>query len=147
MTENGAVKRAVCEVKNDKLVKLTESSIERVNGEIIAKPLNGTNSFTVLEGTLVSLNMMLFNPSIFDYIEQKFPEYLANNRDHLADFEYLIPDVLFDSIQDKFATVDVIKTTATWYGVTYKEDLPGVKKALEELIEKKEYNKNLWKKI
>ena len=144
ITENGAVKRGVCEVKNNKPIKLIESSVERKNDKIIAKPLNGQASFEVAENDTVSMNMLLFTPSIFDYIEKKFPKFLEENKNNMEECEFLIPDVLFESIKEKFATVDVLKTSATWYGVTYKEDKDSVKEAIKNLVLSGEYKNNLW---
>ena len=76
--------------------------------------------------------------------EKKVKEFLEKNQDNLEKCEYLIPDVLFEAIDDKFATCEVIRTTATWYGVTYKEDTPEVRKSIKELIDKGEYPLNLW---
>ena len=43
LTENGSVKRGVCNVDNNGyLTNLTESKVERVNNEIIASPLDGS---------------------------------------------------------------------------------------------------------
>lgn len=144
ITENGAVKRGICEVSGASLTKLTESSVEKIQDKIIAKPLSGAKEFEVGENDTVSMNMLLFTPSIFPYIEMKFPEFLNKNKDDLEKCEFLIPDVLFESIKDNYATVEVLKTTATWYGVTYKEDAEGVKKALKEYVENKEYPNHLW---
>ena len=48
LTENGSVKRGVCNVDNNGyLTNLTESKVERVNNEIIASPLDGSKAFTV----------------------------------------------------------------------------------------------------
>ena len=58
--------------------------------------------------------------------------------------EYLIPDVLFNSVEDNYATVKVIKTTATWSGVTYREDLDNLKLFISKLISQGDYNENLW---
>lgn len=52
MSENGAVKRGVCEVENGYLKKLIESSVEKVDGKIIATPLNGSNPFEIKESYL-----------------------------------------------------------------------------------------------
>ena len=41
-------------------------------------------------------------------------------------------------------TVDLMITTAKWYGVTYKEDQEMVKKAFLEMTKQKIYPKNLW---
>lgn len=144
ITENGAVKRGVCEIDGDVLNKITESSVERINGKIIAKPLSGSEPFEVAEDDMVSMNMLLFTPSIFDYIESHFKEFLDSNKDNLEKCEYLIPDVLFDTIKEGYATAKVIKTTATWYGVTYKEDAEGVKKALKKLVDENVYPNHLW---
>lgn len=144
ITENGSVKRGICEVEDNKLLKLTESKVERVNDKIIATPLDGEAPFIVSENTPVSMNMLLFNPSIFEYLNKEFPKFLEENKNDYESSEYLIPNALFDSIKDNFSTVDVIKTTAEWHGVTYREDADDVKKAIRDLIARGEYNNNLW---
>ena len=145
MTENGSVKRGVCEVDGDNLVKIVESNIERKDKKIIASPLNESEPFEVSGNDTVSMNMLLFTPSIFKYIEDNFKPFFDENKNNLEKCEYLIPDVLFKSISEKYATAKVLKTTATWYGVTYKEDAEGVKKSLKDLVDKKEYPNDLWK--
>ena len=146
ITENGRVKRGVCEVENSVLKKITESSVGREeSGKITAIPLDESiPEFDVSEDDTVSMNMLLFTPSIFKYIEDHFKEFLDNNQDNLEKCEYLIPDVLFKAIKDNYATCNVIPTTATWYGVTYKEDADGVKKALKSLVDSGEYPNHLW---
>lgn len=145
LTENGSVKRGVCNVDNNGyLTNLTESKVERVNNEIIASPLDGSKAFTVKDDDTVSMNFLLFTPSIFNYIEECFPEFFDNNKDNLLTAEYLIPDVLSNLIKNNKASTKVIPTSANWYGVTYKEDTPGVKKAIQNLVDNHEYNDNLW---
>ena len=146
ITENGAVKRGVCKLENGELTNLVESSVGRVeSGKIMAKPLDETiPEFEVQEDDTVSMNMLLFTPSIFEYIKDHFKEFLDKNQDNLEKCEYLIPDVLFKSIEEDYATCKVIPTTATWYGVTYKEDADGVKKALKGLVDNGEYPNHLW---
>lgn len=145
LTENGSVKRGVCNVDNNGyLTNLTESKVERVNNEIIASPLDGSKAFTVKDDDTVSMNFLLFTPSIFNYIEEGFPEFFDNNKDNLLTAEYLIPDVLSNLIKNNKASTKVIPTSANWYGVTYKEDTLGVKKAIQNLVDNHEYNDNLW---
>ncbi len=146
ITENGSVKRGVCEVTDSHLTKIIESSVEKdETGKIMAYPLDEKIApFEVAENDTVSMNMLLFTPSIFSYIGKYFEEFLEKNKDNLEKCEYLIPDVLFRSIQENYATATVLKTTATWYGVTYKEDAEGVKKALKEMVDKGEYPNHLW---
>lgn len=144
ITEVGSVKRGICKVKDNYLQKLTESKVERVNGVIIAQPLSGAPSFEVSDDTTVSMNMLLFTPSIFDYIEKKLPEFLEKNKNKADSAEFLIPDVLFEAIEEGVAEVEVIKTTATWHGVTYKEDAKDVKDSIRKLISENEYKEKLW---
>ena len=144
ITASGSVKRGVCEVTEGYLQKLIESTVERVDGKIIAQPLNGTPSFEVEEDTTVSMNLLLFNPSIFNYLEKKLPEFLEKNSNKIDSAEFLIPDVLFESIEEGISDVKVIKTTATWHGVTYKEDTDDVKNSIKELVSMGVYKENLW---
>ena len=146
ITENGTVKRGVCEVKDNYLTRIVESKVGRIeDGSILATPLDESiEPFKVDENQTVSMNMLLFDQSIFKRINDGFKEFLEKNQDNLEKCEYLIPDVLFEAIDDKFATCEVIRTTATWYGVTYKEDTPEVRKSIKELIDKGEYPLNLW---
>ncbi len=145
ITENGAVKRGVCAVEGNKLVKLEESSVERIaDGRIIATPLCGDEPFEVAEDDTVSMNMLLFDTTIFKHIEENFPVFFENNKNNLEKAEYLIPILLFDLIKENKVTTEVIKTTSSWYGVTYKEDADSVKQALKEMVENLEYPNNLW---
>ena len=145
LTENGSVKRGVCNVDSiGYLTSLTESKVEKVGNEIIANPLDGSDSFVVEDTATVSMNFLLFTPTIFNYIEESFPKFFDNNKDNLITSEYLIPDVLSNLIKEKKASTKVIPTSANWYGVTYKEDTPGVKAAIRNLVNIHEYNDNLW---
>lgn len=144
ITENGSVKRGVCEQSDGKLTRIVESKVERIDGKIIASPLSGAEDFEVREDQTVSMNMLLFTPSIFEYIEKKFPSFLDENKDNLMTCEYLIPDVLQETIEVGYATAEVLPTTATWYGVTYKEDTEDVRNALKDLVDQKQYPNNLW---
>ena len=145
LTENGSVKRGVSEVSsNGDLIKITESKVEKVGDVMTAYPLSGSEPFVVSEDDTVSMNFLLFTPTIFKYLEEKFPVFLDKNRDNLLTAEYLIPDVLQVLIDEHKASAKVISTDASWYGVTYREDTPGVREAINELVEKGEYNNNLW---
>lgn len=144
LTESGAVKRGICEVEDGYLTKITESNVERLNGKIMATELDSDNTFEVSEDSIVSMNMLLFTPSIFSYLEEKFPKFLIDNKEKLDTCEFLIPNVLFSAIKEKYANVKVIKTTSTWHGVTYKEDVVDVKNSIKDLINRGEYKNNLW---
>lgn len=142
LTENGSVKRGVCVVNNNKLVNLIESKIERIDGKNVCEPLNGSNKFIIEDNTKVSMNMICFTPKLFNYIEEKFKDFL-NNSDLLTS-EFLIPDVLSMGIKENFCEVEVLDTTSTWVGVTYKEDKDMVVNYIDKLIEDEIYPSKLW---
>lgn len=142
MTENGSVKRGVLNIKDGNLDSISESSISKEDGKIIASPLNGDEPFEITEDTLVSMNMLIFDTGIFKYLDEKIVEFFKNN-ENLEKCEFLIPDVMSDA-NNSYATVKVLKTDANWYGVTYKEDSENVKKALKALSETNEYPNKLW---
>ena len=141
---NGSVKRGVCHSKDGYLTDLIESKVEYVGSDIVASPLNGSGSFKITPDTLVSMNMLGFNTSIFDYIESNFPKFLNDNKDNLLKCEYLIPDTLFDGIRNGFCRVQLLSTSAKWQGVTYREDKQLVVDEINSLIESGIYPSNLW---
>lgn len=141
---NGAVKRGICKEENGKLKDLIESSVEKINDKIIAKPLDGDTEFIVEDDSLVSTNLLLFTPKIFDYLEEKLTKFLEINKNDLSKCEFLIPDVVKDAIKEDRIEVDLLSTNAIWHGVTYKEDKEEVVKAIDELIKEKVYPNKLW---
>lgn len=145
LTENGSVKRGVCEEENGYLTNIIECKVEKVDSEIIATPLEGGNSFKVLEDAPVSMNMFAFTKDIFKYLEEGFPLFLDKHKEDIDTCEYLIPLVVFEEIENKIATVEVLKTNAIWQGITYKEDKEKVVKEIKKLVDNNEYPKDLWK--
>lgn len=144
LTENGSVKRGICQIKDNHLEKITESSVERKDGKIIATPLDNEEPFTIKEDTIVSMNMFAFTPKIFTYIEEHFAEFLEKSKDNIDKCEYLIPDVVFEQIKKGMVQVDALKTTARWYGITYKEDKEQLVKSINDLVQDGMYPANLW---
>lgn len=144
LTVNGSVKRGVCEESNGYLTKLTESVVEEIDGKIIATPLGKEEQHEIARDTRVSTNMFAFTTEIFNYIEETFPSFLDRNKENLEKCEFLIPDVIEDAISKNRAVVTMLKTSAIWQGVTYKEDKEKVVEEINKLVEEGEYPRNLW---
>ena len=78
------------------------------------------------------MNMWGFTPALFPQIEAAFAEFLARSGQDLNS-ECYIPatvDVLINSGQ---CVVQVLPTSSRWFGVTYREDKPGVVEAMAGL--------------
>ena len=144
MTENGSVKRGVTIAENGILKSITESKIEEIDGKIQATALNSGEEYELNRDALVSMNLLAFDLSIFDYLEKKIDEFFKENEDKLDNCEMYIPEIMSQAHQEGFAVAKVLDTKAKWYGVTYKEDTDLVRKSLKELVEQGEYPENLW---
>lgn len=128
LSENGTVSRGICEVDaNNYLTAVTECTKigTQADGSIKDEELNKQLS----PNDVVSMNFWGFTPTVFSEIEKQFIEFYPKNKDNLKS-EFYIPKVVDQMLKDKAAQVKVIPTEAKWFGVTYKEDTPGVNAAL-----------------
>jgi len=144
LTENGSVKRGVCESQNGYLTKIVESSVEKINNTITVKPLNGLPEFTVEDDTLVSMNMFIFTKKIFKHLEEGFIEFFKDPATDLLKSEFLIPEVVCNLVLTGEATVKILPTTAVWQGITYKEDKQALVDGINKLVEEGIYPDKLW---
>ena len=144
LTPNGAAKRGVMEVADNKLLRITESKVAPKRNKIIAAPLHSSNGKEIDEDTLVCMNLLLFSPDLFDILSDELYLFLSLHQKNLDDYEFQIPDVLDTCLKKNIKTIDLINTTSTWYGMTYKEDKETVEKALRELTSAGLYPQHLW---
>jgi len=145
LTEHGHVARGVCTVSQDGyLAEIHERRrIERF-GEIAKYTEDGENWIEIPKGSVVSMNMWGFTPSLFSELEARFPQFLQKNSDSIQKAEYFLPDVVGDLLKEKRATVKVLATNERWFGVTYQQDKPRVKRAIRDLIRRGVYPEKLW---
>ena len=94
--------------------------------------------------SLVSMNLLAFDLSIFEYLDEKIVEFFKANENNLNGCEMYIPEIMSQAHQEGYAVAKVLDTKAKWYGVTYKEDTDNVRKSIKELVEQGEYPNNLW---
>ena len=75
------------------------------------------------EDTPVSMNMFGFTPDYFKYSEDYFATYLKDNIDNPKS-EFYIPTMVNKLVAEGRAQLRVLRSSAQWFGVTYKEDKP-----------------------
>ncbi len=139
----GPAKRGVCNAENGYLKNIIESSVEKVNGIITAKPLSGKEEFTINDDNLVSMNMFGFTPDLFPILEREFVNFFRTSED-LVTSEFLIPELVEKLISNNEKNVQVRKTDAKWLGMTYQEDKEMVIDEVKKLVDNGEYPNNLW---
>jgi dTDP-glucose pyrophosphorylase len=145
MSENGTVSRGIC-LEDDKefLVSVTERHhIQYANGGIAFEEDDAALVF-IHPDTLVSMNFWGFTPEYFKQTEALFSDFVKNNSDSLK-AEFYIPFAIDNLINNKIASVKVLRSDAKWFGVTYKEDKPFVIEKLAQLIKSGVYPAKLWK--
>jgi NDP-sugar pyrophosphorylase family protein len=144
LSENGTVNRGVCQVDSKgNLTSIAERlNISRQGDKIICDDNQEPKELPL--DSQVSMNFWCFHPSIFQYSETLFLEFLRNNLDK-PKAEFFIPIVADRFINDGVGVIKIIPTSSQWFGVTYKEDAPEVKESLDELVKAGEYPPELWK--
>lgn len=119
LSENGTVSRGVCKVENGYLKSLDEMTDIPFDTDIP-------------KDTPVSMNMWGLDVGIFDYLRKEFNLFLEENINEPKK-EFLLPLIINKRVNETGMQVKVLPTDEQWYGVTYSEDLPAVKKAIAEL--------------
>ena len=89
------------------------------------------------------MNFWGFTPRYFEFGEQLFLDFLENNKENLK-AEFFIPYIVNEILSSGVASVEVLKSNAKWFGVTYKKDKEIVQKAIERLKNDNVYPTNLW---
>ena len=129
LSDFGPVTRGVCNVENDKLDTVVETENLKKKDNYIS-----TNRNITLDGSEpVSMNMWGFTPSLFNYLHEDFVNFLNDEGNELKS-EFLIPTVINNLVQNNQEEVYVLRSNASWFGVTYKEDKPFVINKIQELI-------------
>ena len=133
LSENGSVSRGVCEIdEQGLLVGMTErTAISRTNNGIEYKDTDGS-LHPLTPDTTVSMNLFGFTPDYFGESEKLFVTFLQEKGQEMKS-EYYIPYAVNTFIANGYAKMNVLKTTAQWFGVTYKEDRPSVVARLKAL--------------
>ncbi|WP_448908191.1 sugar phosphate nucleotidyltransferase [Hoylesella shahii] len=146
LSENGTVARGVCSTdENGLLTTVVErTEIMRVEGKVSYKDEEG-QWVAIEDNTPVSMNMWGFSPDYFDYSEEYFKDFLADekNRTNLK-AEFFIPLMVNKLVNDKTATVKVLDTTSKWFGVTYSADREGTVERIQSLVNEGVYPSKLF---
>ena len=149
VTEHGTVARGLCQVdENGHLVNVVErTKIGTYEGGIHFTEDDGATWTDVPVDTPVSMNLWGFDPSFVGELKTRFVPFmqeLASTPNPLKT-EFLLPTVVGQMLTEGTAVVTVLHSADKWYGVTYKEDKPGVVEALAKKVADGLYPTPLWK--
>ena len=147
LTENGYVSRGVCVTDDEGYLRgINERTHIEKRGDGAAYTEDEGASWTELPAdAAVSMNMWGFSADILEELKKRFAVFLEENLEkNPLKCEFFLPFVVDELLEEKKATVKVLKSADKWYGVTYKEDKPMVMAAVQKLKDQGLYPQKLW---
>ena len=136
LSENGTVSRGICTTNTEKLLVdvVERTKIERREGKV--QYIDDEGKWVVTDDdTPVSMNVWGFTPDYFEYSESYFKDFLNDHKNlENKKSEFFIPLMVNKLIKDGTATVKVLDTTSSWFGVTYPEDRENVVTKIQSLV-------------
>lgn len=145
LSEFGTVSRGLCATDaQGRLQKITElTKIEKLEtgGARYTDSAGVAQSLTGNE--IVSMNFWGFTPAVFPQLEKLFAEFLAT-RGGDPKAEFYLPTSISTLNERGEATVSLLTSHDTWFGITYREDLAASQAAIAALIAEGKYPAPLW---
>lgn len=133
LSEYGGVTRGLCQTENGWLTHILETrDIVKTDKGASAEVHGQVRDLDV--DIPVSMNMWGFTPDVLDKLEARFLEFLAEGINEPKS-EFLIPVEMGVLLTREAARIRVMPTTSQWFGMTFVEDLPGVKDAFRKMTE------------
>ena len=144
VSAHGAVTRGVCRVADGRLVDVDEVQKIRLYPDgRIADTSAGEPGETLDPDALVSMNFWGFPPQIFGAMGEAFEAFLRSAAREDLRAEYQLPVMVDRLLKAGAVRVEVLESESTWFGVTYREDVPRVQAALRRLHEAGVYPEKL----
>ena len=140
LSDYGSVTRGVCNVdEGHYLLSIEEThNIEKTEMGIMA------DGKKLSESTCVSMNMFGLTTAFLQMLEDGFADFFQDTPEHIKKKEFLIPIFIGSLLKEQKVSVKVLETKDRWFGITYQEDVEGVKNAFEELYKQEIYQENLY---
>ncbi len=138
LSEHGSVSRGVCAVGADGTLH-TVVEHTGIRRDEVGPGLRFRGDETV------SMNCWAFSESLFPALDRQFAAFFgAVVPGNSLKAEFYLPEAVSAQIGAGEASVEVLPTTASWFGVTYREDKPRVSAALLALVAAGEYPATLF---
>lgn len=139
LSEFGTVSRGICrtDAQGDLLEVVERLKIEKRGRGALSHEEDGQD-LPLSGDEIASMNMFGFTPTVFDELGRRFVDFLKIAGKE-PKTEFLLPREVGAMIASRAASVRVLASSATWFGITYREDKEQVVSSIRQLIEKGEY--------
>ena len=144
LSEHGAVARGVCDVDTRGCLSRVVERTKIARTDLGMHHTTDDGELHALTGKeVVSMNMWAFTPTVFPLLAERFAQFLAaRGQDPKA--EFFISSEIDALIAAGAATVRVLPTPESWFGVTYPGDKPAVAAGIRRLVADGVYPEHLW---
>lgn len=143
LSDHGGVTRGLCKTEDGWLTHILETkNVVKIPGGARAEVYGEIRDLD--EDIPVSMNMWGFTPDVLDKLEARFIEFLAEGGLHAPKSEFLIPVEMEALLKRSAARIRVLPTTSQWFGMTFTEDMPGVRKAFADMTNEGIYQSPLF---
>jgi UTP-glucose-1-phosphate uridylyltransferase len=144
LSEHGAVSRGVCVCDNNGYLRhVTELTKIEKDGSG-AKYMDESGALQKLSGDeIVSMNFFGFHPTVFTHLRDVLIDFLKKHG-HEEKSEFYIPTAVNLLVNDGKARMKVLRSSDSWFGVTYREDKPHVASSIRALVARGDYPSPLW---
>jgi hypothetical protein len=147
LSENGSVSRGICTYDaNGILLGIAEhlDIAKQADGKVLGdNSVTGEKRVELAAKALCSMNMWGFTPDYFCKSAEIFKIFLKEFGQELKK-EYYIPYAVDCIVKEGEGSCEVLSTPSHWFGVTYKEDRPGVVAKFADLVAKGVYPSPLY---
>ena len=142
----GTVTRGVCAAEDGVLRSVRETyKIKLFPDGTIRNTERGEDGPLLDPDTLVSMNLWGCHPEALQRMEDYFADFLAALAPGDNKSECLLPTMMGELTDKGEIAISVLSTHEKWFGLTYQEDVPGVKAALTALHADGVYPAALWR--
>jgi len=144
LSAHGSVARGVSRVDaHNYLTNIVEMMKIEPDGSG-AKNTEADGQVTKLTGDeAVSMNFWGFTPALFPQIKVEFEKFLKKAGGEQKS-ECYIPATVGELVTSGRARCKVLRSSDSWFGVTYREDRPQVVESIRQLIAQGKYPEQLW---
>ncbi|MEP0775326.1 MAG: NTP transferase domain-containing protein [Acidobacteriota bacterium] len=144
LSDHGSVSRGVCRLDGEGRLAGIDERLgvrRREDGSIWAEGC--APPLPLDPNAPVSMNLWGFGADVLGHLEERFAAFLVQQGQDPAG-EFYLPTAVTDLIAAGLATVEVLTTSSSWFGLTHREDTAAVRRHLAQLVEGGAYPPRLW---
>ena len=129
----GTVSRGICEVVDNKLIKILEHTKVGYHWDTIVHTCQDGHEVILNPQAPTNMNLFGFQRSFLDLLNQeciKFFEDYAQDETR----EFFLPSVVMEMIVEKKGEIYALPTSSEWFGMTYPEDRAQAKETIKKIL-------------